>query len=100
MKEIYTIIKIPDTREAVAQYLELYMMSGDPDDFEKIVDFDYQNAQMIVRINDASTPVLAAIKDKIESYKQQRCFYWQNGWLRTSRYGTGQCNDQRTKLCP
>ncbi|MFA6128557.1 MAG: MMPL family transporter [Bacteroidales bacterium] len=46
---------IPDTREGVAQYLELYNMSGDPSDFEQIVDFNYENAQLLVRINDASS---------------------------------------------
>lgn len=59
--------KIPSTRAAVAQYLEMYMMSGDPDDFEKLVDFDYQHAQMIVRVNDASTESLRNIEAKIQS---------------------------------
>jgi hypothetical protein len=40
---------IPSTREAVAQYLELYSMSGDPDDFEDMVDFDYKQALMTVQ---------------------------------------------------
>lgn len=58
--------KIPDTRNAVAQYLEMYMMSGDADDFEKIVDFDYQHAQMIIRIKDASTKSLKKIETRIK----------------------------------
>jgi len=29
--------RIPDTRNAIAQYFELYSMSGDPEDFEKMV---------------------------------------------------------------
>lgn len=41
--------KIPDTREAVAQYLELYSMSGDPEDFDDLVNFDYTKALMIVQ---------------------------------------------------
>lgn len=35
---------IPDSRNAIAQYIEFYNMSGDPDDFEKLVDFNYENA--------------------------------------------------------
>jgi predicted RND superfamily exporter protein len=62
--------KIPDTREAVAQYLEMYMMSGDPEDFDKMVDFDYEHAQMIIRVNDASTPVLEEIKAKVEGFQE------------------------------
>jgi len=41
--------KIPDTRDAVAQYLELYSMSGDPEDFEYIVDFDYTRALLTIQ---------------------------------------------------
>lgn len=36
--------KIPDSRQAIAQYIEFYSMSGDPEDFEKLVDFDYTKA--------------------------------------------------------
>ncbi len=46
---------IPATRDGVAQYLELYSMNGDPADFEQLVDFNYENAQVLVRINDASS---------------------------------------------
>ncbi len=35
---------VPDSRELVAQYLLLYSMSGDPDDFDDVVDYDYQRA--------------------------------------------------------
>lgn len=41
--------RIPDTRAAVAQYLELYGMSGDPDDFEQFVNFDYTDALMNIQ---------------------------------------------------
>ena len=47
--------KIPTTRNAVAQYFELYSMSGDPDDFEKLVDFPYEHAQVTARISEIST---------------------------------------------
>ncbi len=35
---------IPESRDLVAQYLFLYTMSGDPQDFENFVDNDYQRA--------------------------------------------------------
>lgn len=50
--------QIPATREAVAQYLELYSLSGDPEDFEQLVDMNYQKAQFMIRVNDSSTPVV------------------------------------------
>lgn len=43
--------KIPDEREAVAQYIELYSMNGDPADFEQFVDFDYTRAGMTIQFN-------------------------------------------------
>lgn len=56
---------IPNTRNAVAQYFELYSMSGDPEDFEKMVDFPYENALITARINTTSTPKLNRIKKQI-----------------------------------
>lgn len=41
--------KIPDSRQAIAQYIEFYSMSGDPEDFEKLVDFDYTKAVLSVQ---------------------------------------------------
>jgi len=57
---------IPDSRNALAQYMELYMMSGDPDDLERMVDFDYQRAQVMVRINDGSNAALKGVLADIE----------------------------------
>jgi hydrophobe/amphiphile efflux-3 (HAE3) family protein len=53
--------RIPETKEAVAQYLELYSMSGDPDDFEALVDFNYTKAQFMIRISDTSSDTVNKI---------------------------------------
>lgn len=58
--------RIPDSREAVAQYFVLYSMSGDPEDFEQLVDFDYENAQILVRLNTGST---RAIQDVVREIR-------------------------------
>ncbi len=49
--------KIPDSRDAVAQYFALYSMSGDPEDFENFVDFDYTKALLTIqyKANDMAT---------------------------------------------
>jgi|WetSurMetagenome_2_1015567.scaffolds.fasta_scaffold00108_22 uncharacterized protein len=62
--------RIPETRDAVAQYLELYSMSGNPDDFERLVDFNYEKAQFIVRVNDGATDVVENIVRKINEFKK------------------------------
>lgn len=44
-------LELPDTRSQVAQYLLLYSISGEPTDFEEIVDYDYRRAKMVVMLN-------------------------------------------------
>jgi predicted RND superfamily exporter protein len=57
---------IPDERNAVAQYFELYSMSGDPEDFEKMVDFPYEHAVISARFTTESTPAMKKAAGKIE----------------------------------
>ena len=58
--------KIPDSRNAVAQYLELYNMSGDPEDFEGLVNFDYTQALMIVQFRADTKNALDDVISKID----------------------------------
>ncbi|MEA3494865.1 MAG: efflux RND transporter permease subunit [Bacteroidota bacterium] len=57
--------KIPDSREAIAQYLALYSMSGDPEDFEDFVDFDYTKAVMLIQYKADDIKTINKIVDKI-----------------------------------
>ena len=59
--------KIPDTREGVAQYLELYAMSGDPEDFEDFVDFDYTKAILTVQYQTDDIKTLRKVEGDIRS---------------------------------
>jgi predicted RND superfamily exporter protein len=59
---------IPDNREAVAQYLLLYSLSGDPDDFDEVVDYDYRQANVIVMLKDDHTAVVKNVATKIREY--------------------------------
>jgi predicted RND superfamily exporter protein len=59
---------VPDSRELVAQYLLLYSMSGDPDDFEDIVDYDYRVANVRTQLaSDHSMLAERALRD-VETY--------------------------------
>jgi hydrophobe/amphiphile efflux-3 (HAE3) family protein len=58
---------LPDSREGVAQYLELYNISGNPDDLNKMVDFSYEHAIVTARVNKTST---AVIRDVVERLKK------------------------------
>ncbi len=57
--------RIPPSRAAVAQYMELYNMSGDPEQLEQLVDFSYEHAHMMIRINDPSNETVNGIIERI-----------------------------------
>lgn len=59
--------KIPDTRDAIAQYLELYSMSGDPEDFEDFVDFNYTKAVLYIQYQADDIKTMNKIVTKVES---------------------------------
>jgi hypothetical protein len=63
--------KIPDDRQTIAQYIEFYSMSGDPEDFEKLVDFDYTkavlNVQFIAKDMKSFKQIESQIQKQIET---------------------------------
>ncbi len=59
--------RIPPDRNAVAQYMELYNMSGDPSELEQLVDFNYEHAHLIIRINNTNNEVINGVIDRLES---------------------------------
>jgi predicted RND superfamily exporter protein len=59
--------RIPDTLEAVAQYFLLYSMSGEPEDFDRIVDFSYENALLTARLNTFSATAINRVLDFAEA---------------------------------
>ncbi|NHB69561.1 efflux RND transporter permease subunit [Perlabentimonas gracilis] len=63
--------KIPDSRQAIAQYIEFYSMSGDPEDFEKLVDFDYTKAVMNIQLVANNMKELNRVEAKIRNLVSQ-----------------------------
>ena len=63
---------IPESREAVAQALLLYSMSGSPSDFEQFVDNSYQNGQVIALLKNISTQQIAHITKETERFFQEK----------------------------
>lgn len=59
--------RIPPDRNAVAQYMELYNMSGDPGELEQLVDFNYEHAHLIIRINNTNNEVITGVIDHLET---------------------------------
>lgn len=59
--------RIPDTRDAVAQYIEFYNMSGDPADFERLVDFDYTRANLNIQFRAEDIKEFNQVESTIDS---------------------------------
>ncbi len=59
---------IPDTRDKVNNLFTLYSMSGDPDDFESLVDYDYETGLITAFMRSVSTKEIAKFVDEIDKF--------------------------------
>ncbi len=68
-QELYTI---PDSKELAAQYLLMYSLSGDPDDFEDVVEDEYRMANVRVQLTSDHyyhvKPAIAAVNQAIREH--------------------------------
>ena len=62
---------VPSSRDLVAQYLLLYSFSGDPDDFDEIVDYDYQHANVTVYLRSDTTRDVERVVGTIRDFAIQ-----------------------------
>ena len=69
-EEFYTLPdpENPESRDLIAQYLLLYSMSGEPDDFDDVVDYDYQQARLVILSRDGSTVQTQKVVNEIYAY--------------------------------
>jgi hypothetical protein len=54
---------IPDSKDLIAQYLLLYSISGDPGDFDDLVDYDYRSGHVLIFLRDSGTAAARAATD-------------------------------------
>ncbi len=66
-KEEFNVI--PDSRELVAQYLLLYEMSGDPENLNKVVDYDYQKLNVTFQIKSDNSKAINSVIGIVESFE-------------------------------
>ncbi len=59
---------IPDTRDKVNNLFTLYSMSGDPDDFESLVDYDYETGLITAFMGSVSTQEIAKFVNEIDQF--------------------------------
>jgi predicted RND superfamily exporter protein len=58
---------IPESRDLVAQYLFLYSLSGDPQDFDSFVDNDYRQASVWAYLKNDSTTYAETVARKAQA---------------------------------
>jgi hydrophobe/amphiphile efflux-3 (HAE3) family protein len=60
--------QIPASGAAIAQMFELYNMSGDPDDFKQLMNFENTSAHILIRLSKPDNEVIRAVRDDIGKY--------------------------------
>ncbi|ODT54716.1 MAG: hypothetical protein BGP01_15375 [Paludibacter sp. 47-17] len=66
-----TCSALPHSREAIAQYLELYGMSADVADYERFVDFSYSHTLLTIQYRSASLHEINSLLAELESTLQK-----------------------------
>ncbi|MBI3584915.1 MAG: outer membrane lipoprotein-sorting protein [Nitrospinae bacterium] len=59
---------IPDSQELIAQYLLLYSMSGNPGDFDNLVDYEYRRVKVNIYLTTFDQERQREIFDEIQDY--------------------------------
>lgn len=62
--------KIPDSKEMIAQYLLLYEMSGDPENLNKVVNYDYTKLNVTFQLKSDNSKAINSALDIIKTYKE------------------------------
>jgi len=60
---------IPDSKDMIAQYLLLYEMSGDPENLNKVVDYDYEKANVTFQLKKDDSKAINSALDIIHTYE-------------------------------
>lgn len=60
--------RIPDSYEAIAQMFELYNMSGDPDDFSQLMNFENNRAHLLIQLSKPDNNIIKKIRNDIKDF--------------------------------
>ncbi|MFW6269898.1 MAG: efflux RND transporter permease subunit [Bacillota bacterium] len=60
--------RIPESRELIAQYLLLYSMSGDREDLDSVVDYDYRRFNLKINLKSDSATLIKEVINDIEEF--------------------------------
>ncbi|NOY96950.1 MAG: RND family transporter [Chlorobi bacterium] len=59
---------IPGSKDMIAQYLLLYEMSGDPENLNKVVDYDYEKLNVTFQLKSDNSKAIKSALDIIKTY--------------------------------
>jgi len=62
---------IPDSQDMIAQYLLLYEMSGDPENLNKVVDYDYEKANITFQLKSDNSKAMDETLAIIKTYEDE-----------------------------
>ena len=62
---------IPDSRDMIAQYLLLYEMSGDPENLNKVVNYDYEKLNVTFQLKSDNSKAINSVLAVINAYKPE-----------------------------
>ena len=66
---------IPDDKNMIAQYLLLYEMSGDPENLNKVVDYDYEKLNVVFQLKSDNSKAINSALRIIEKYSNDFAKY-------------------------
>ncbi len=61
---------IPDNKNMIAQYLLLYEMSGNPENLNKVVDYDYEKLNITFQLKSDNSKAINSALDVIHTYEE------------------------------
>lgn len=64
--------KVPDSQDLISQYLLLYSLSGEPQDFSSYVDYEYKTANITIFLKTASTAYGHDLINNIQEFAKSR----------------------------
>ncbi len=59
---------VPSTQEEIAQYLFLFLMSGDPNDLDNFVDYDYRRANIWVQLKEGDNQDIETLQGAVDAF--------------------------------
>ena len=62
---------IPDSQDMIAQYLLLYEMSGDPENLDKVVDYDYEKLNVTFQLKSDNSKAINSALAIIDTYEDE-----------------------------